>query len=405
VLDPLRVAGRRVEQVAPRVVLVSTVRDHQPSTRRLIGLDVVRAAAITGVVVAHVGGTALHAYGIDGAPLALVLQGGNGVELFFALSGFLIGGLLLEILEREPGVRAWLVFLVRRWLRTLPLYVVWVVVLLMTMPPPARLDHAVTYLSLTQNLAWPMASEWFGISWSLTIEEWFYVLFSGLLLAFAATMRRDSVLATCGIFVVLPLAARAVLPPSTVDWDSGMRKVVAFRLDAIAYGVAMAWCCRYRAVTMARWRRELFIVGLVMFVLAESRGFAGPVAGWWRALYFSLLPLSCSLMMPMAIGLRIRGRAARRVATWLSARSYALYLVHLTVLEIALKPWSAGHVPRGWLAPLVLVASGLLAEMSFRWLESPILARRPDQFVIEGALVDVTDSESRPISYERSGSS
>ncbi len=372
----------------------------------MIGLDVVRAVAITGVVVAHVGGTALHAYGIDGFPLTFVLQGGNGVELFFALSGFLIGGLLLEILERGPGVRAWFVFLARRWLRTLPLYVVWVAVLLITMPPPARLDHAITYLSLTQNLAWPMPSEWFGISWSLTVEEWFYVLFSGLLLALATTMRRQhSVLATCVIFVVLPLVARAVLPLWTADWDSGMRKVVAFRLDAIAYGVAMAWFCRYRAMTMARWRRALFIVGLIIFVLAETKGFAGPVAGWRRALYFSLLPLSCSLAMPMAIGLRIRGRAARRVARWLSGRSYALYLVHLTVLDIAMKQSAAGHLPRAWLAPLVLVASGVLAEISFRWLESPILARRPDQFVIERVVVDVADSERAPISCRRSASS
>lgn len=359
--------GARADAVATDVPVPPDPTGTRPAARRSIGLDLVRAVAITGVVGAHVGGATLHTFGIGGLPFVLLLEGGNGVELFFALSGFLIGGLLLEILERGPGARAWLVFLVRRWLRTLPLYVLWVLVLLVATPPVPRLDHAMRDLSLTQNLAWPMPADgWFGISWSLTVEEWFYVLFSGLLLALAATMRKGSVLVTCAIFVTVPPLARVALVSSIIDWDSSMRKVVAFRLDAIAYGVAMAWLCRYRSAMMARWRRVLFVVGLGVFVLAETDGLAWLVGTGWRALYFSLLPLACCLVMPIALGLRIPRGAASAAIRWLSERSYALYLVHLTMLDVATREFAAGRLSRAWLAPLVLVTSGLLAELSFR---------------------------------------
>jgi peptidoglycan/LPS O-acetylase OafA/YrhL len=348
-------------------------------------LDPVRAVAITGVVGAHVGGAALHAHGIDGLPFLLILEGGHGVDLFFALSGFLIGGLLLDILERGAGARAWLVFLVRRWLRTLPVYAVWLVVLLICVPPASPLGHAVRYLSLTQNLAWPMPADgWFGISWSLTIEEWFYVSFSGLLLALHAITRKSAVLVTCVLFLIIPLLARLAFSTAVVDWDSGMRKVAALRLDAIAYGVAMAWLCRYGAITMTRWRRWMFAAGLGIFVLAETGGFASIMGQRWHALYFSLLPLAGALVMPMAVGLRIPWGAARAAIHWLSERSYALYLVHLTFLDVATRELAAGRLPRGWLAPTVLVASAAVAELSFRWLESPILSRRPDQFEVGG---------------------
>jgi peptidoglycan/LPS O-acetylase OafA/YrhL len=93
-------------------------------------------------------------------------------------------------------------------------------------------------------------------------------------------------------------------------------------------------------------------------------------------------------MLPMAVGLRIPCGATRAVIRWLSERSYALYLVHLTMLEIALQEVAAGRLPRAWLAPPVLVTSAVLAELSFRWLESPILARRPDQFAVEPVPVE-----------------
>src|SRR5262249_49323302 len=152
-------------------------------------------------------------------------------------SGFLIGGLLVEIIERDPGMRSWMIFLVRRWMRTLPLYLLWIVVLLITLWPRELRHTAITYLVLLQNFAWPMVPGSFAVSWSLTVEEWFYLLFSGLLLVLATHNKHHAVVLACAVFLLAPFIARLFGP---AEWES-MRKVVVFRLDAIAYGVVMAW--------------------------------------------------------------------------------------------------------------------------------------------------------------------
>ena len=85
--------------------------------------------------------------------------GGLGVELFFVLGGFLIGGLLLDVAERSPTLRGCFTFLVRRWMRTLPLYILWIAVLMVLMRPPSRGEYAFSFLTFTQNLFWPMPAD------------------------------------------------------------------------------------------------------------------------------------------------------------------------------------------------------------------------------------------------------
>ena len=116
--------------------------------RRFFGLDLIRAIAISSVVYVHSAGI-LVLTGHDFLPSWL-----DGVELFFVLSGFLIGGLLIDISDRQPSLRAWLIFMIRRWMRTLPAYFVVGGISLMTSSQVHhKLYHAVVYGTLTQNLA------------------------------------------------------------------------------------------------------------------------------------------------------------------------------------------------------------------------------------------------------------
>ena len=153
-------------------------------TRRLFGLDLVRAIAILLVLQVHIGFYGLRFYGLTLPPL-MGLLGDLGVELFFVLSGFLIGALLLEISERSPTLQGWLRFMLRRWMRTVPLYVLWTLSLLILYSH--RPFPLLAYLTFTQNFAWPMPQNSpFPVSWSLTVEEWFYLLFSATLIVSAS---------------------------------------------------------------------------------------------------------------------------------------------------------------------------------------------------------------------------
>src|SRR5262249_38102384 len=132
----------------------------------------------------------------------------------------------------------------RRWMRTIPLYVLWTIVLLIVDPPGSRILY-VEYLTFTQNLFGPM-NAWFAVSWSLSIEEWFYLLFSACLLGTALLAPRRMALITFALFLIGPLVLRIAYGSELSDWDGGMRKVVVYRLDAIAYGCLFAYLVRSR---------------------------------------------------------------------------------------------------------------------------------------------------------------
>jgi len=210
-------------------------------SHRNLGLDVIRATAILLVLVSHFGDIFARFCGAV-SPGYVSISGVFGVELFFVLSGFLIGNLLLRIVRTEPSWRSWLVFMIRRWMRTLPLYFVWMGVLLLIWPPLDHTwSHIAHYATLTQNLLWRMPHDkWFGVSWSLAVEEWFYLLFSAALIgSVAVTGTRKCVWYVIALFIAAPVAARLGLP-ATGDWSQTTYETVGLRLDAIAYGVVLA---------------------------------------------------------------------------------------------------------------------------------------------------------------------
>lgn len=358
--------------------------ERNETARRNLGLDLIRAMAITLVLITHGGGAIAYWSGYR-LPDLVTTCGYLGVELFFALSGFLIGGLLLDIIERDTGPRAWGRFMLRRWLRTLPLYVLWLCVLAIVFPPDAnRLVQIAAYGTLTQNLLWPMPSDWFAVSWSLSVEEWFYLLFSAVLLAGVSLTGRRQATLWCVIvlFIVLPTALRWTVPDALV-YGEHIRKVALFRLDAIAYGVAMVALWRRRHPLVAR-PLPLLAVGLVLVLGICYLGYdpPPPQGHWLRTFGLTVMPLGCALCLPASLLIqRLPGvtRAVRLVSAW----SYALYLVHLSVIDaVNLHRWAWGLSAFASTVLAIVLTFGLSALLH-HWFERPILARRPRQYPSE----------------------
>jgi peptidoglycan/LPS O-acetylase OafA/YrhL len=345
------------------------------SSTRNLGLDVARSLAILLVLLSHYGVFICRWIGIA-VPPRLAGIGGFGVELFFALSGFLIGRLLLEIAGTRPTFRQLVIFMARRWMRTLPLYYLWLLVLLLYMHPAGRLAHAATYATMSQNLFWPMPDDnWFAVSWSLTIEEWFYLLFGGFSVASAALLRsRNAIWVPIFIFLVVPPALRW-LAPDSFDLSRELRAIVVYRLDAIAWGVVIA-DLTLRDSVLVRHKRILFCVGLAL-----TTGLWGNVITlpphWFRTFLFDLLPLGFALCLPAAALLHTAWRWFAALARTLSAHSYALYLMHFSIFQALDLRFHVIGLPLT--LALALILPFTLAWMSYRFFESPILALRPRQ--------------------------
>ena len=157
------------------------------TSKRIPGLDIVRSIAILAVVLAHSSEFLLRlanapciGNGIRGFVNFVSPLGSLGVELFFVLSGFLIGNILIKTFISSDSfswqdVRG---FWIRRWFRTLPLY--WLILtvnIIMYRIMDLRsheMNKALDYFFI-QNLWYPHPIYFFGEAWSLSVEEWFYL--------------------------------------------------------------------------------------------------------------------------------------------------------------------------------------------------------------------------------------
>ncbi len=353
-----------------------------PPTRTL-GLDLVRVLAALGVVVCHLAAIFPPMYGLA-PPVPVMLAGYFGVELFFALSGFLIGRLLFEIAETDPSPRGWFIFMVRRWMRTLPLYYVWLGVLLVAIPPRAHLlAHLVGYATMTQNLAWPMPADgWFNETWSLTIEEWFYLLFSATLIGAVAIARSQrAIWFVIGAFLAMPLLAR-VLSPVPADFERDMYHIAVLRLDAIAYGVALARLSM-RGSRLFRHPLPAGLLGAALLACFWVQNCTGVWFGLRRMVYFNIqfvgISLGCCLLLAGLQAVRGRGGVLERAIAAGSRISYGLYIMHLAIINQVLV-FAAAHGYGRWFATIVtLPLIFALPYLSYRFFEGPILAWRPRQ--------------------------
>jgi peptidoglycan/LPS O-acetylase OafA/YrhL len=336
-----------------------------PSAPRLPGLDLLRGLAAYLVVTAHCAPALAVALG-QGSIVYTSFLAIAGVELFFALSGFLIGGILIDLAPTPANLR---VFVVRRWMRTLPVYYL-VLLVYLAFPrvfhdaPP---EDAWRYFVFLQNLT--DDPKFFGVSWSLAIEEWFYVLLPLLLL-----LLRVRYLHAVLLLIAAGVLARVLLP---VDF----RASVAGRLDAIAYGCLAAWLLR------SAWRGALERHAPAIAV-AGAAGMAGAFAllvalvdrGQYSRPFgvaiFTALPLCAAMTVPFFAGLQLRSAALGRAAAFGAAVSYPIYLWHNELVYLLSR--TAFHPGTGWLhvAAVFLLATSV-AYVTHLLVERPIMRLRP----------------------------
>jgi len=316
--------------------------------------------------------------------LPVVDAGGYGVDLFFALSSFLITQLLLLERDRTGSVHI-RSFYVRRILRIWPLYFVVVgagaiIELGLLYGPEGR---AMYYLSLMF-----FVSNWYhalysiptikiGTShlWSISIEEQFYVVWP-LLLAWAP--RRRFVGTLVGIFLFTG-AYRALIIyrawPDTVElWCNTLA-----HLDAFALGGLLACWQHWRGLSLqAAWRAAFIVCAVGIYWLLGSLPFAG---------YFSYFPIYSYPLAAIASTLCIAAfcggpRVAlpgriQRVFSYLGKISYGLYVFHLPVIYFvdALFIDEAGLGEWQWVAQSLVSGAVTVAmsAVSYRVLEKPFL--------------------------------
>ena len=352
-----------------------------PSTR-LAGLDTLRALAIALVLMSHYQGFVSHAptFGSMGK------IGWAGVDLFFVLSGYLIGNQLLAPAARGDNLDL-KTFFARRLLRTLPnYYAVLAVYLLLPDSPIAGKSMAPVwqFLTFTQNFGLNYG-ETFTHSWSLCIEEQFYLVFPLAVLVLVGSERSPRLL-WCALFAAIGtgMTVRAMAFMDGMDAFAAPVYYSSFsRFDELLPGVAIAMMKNFHPTAFARILRHgnaLLVAGLAMSaavlygVMNEApTAFAASTFGF-SLVAASFALLTCSALSPGSILNRARIPGAASLALW----SYAIYLVHKPVF-MALRPEliSRRIDPGAPLTIAAVMAAGILGGwVLYRVIETPFMQLR-----------------------------
>ncbi|WP_041598000.1 acyltransferase family protein [Granulicella tundricola] len=359
---------------------------------RLPGLDTLRSLAIVSVVIFHLAPFL--------PPSLSVVQrfGWIGVDLFFVLSGFLIGTQLLKphAQGRPLGQSSILDFYRRRAFRILPAYLT-VVALYLFVPlwrEQPHLPAAWKLLTFTSNLFMHYPAELaFSHAWSLCIEEHFYLI---LPLAVLALTRRPSLRKTLAAFTVLLLAgiclrwwelSHIVRAASDDDlWPVFMKRIyypTYTRLDGLLSGVALATLRLFRPQWWSRLESRgtaTFLTGTLLVLAAMATlgfDYPSPDRTLGVLLAFPLLSLGFTLWVASALAtngpLKLRIPATEQLATL----AFSLYLTHKAVAHVARQsiPWLTNN--RTWpAAALTAILCLIAATLLYRMVEVPFLHLR-----------------------------
>jgi len=329
-----------------------------------------------------------------------IALGWTGVDLFFVLSGFLIGGILLDAKGSPSYFKT---FYARRFFRIIPIYFLWIscYVALRALSGPVVLGGAAgpegpsswgrifAHFFFVQNLGFiaysGVAAAWFVSTWSLAVEEQFYLI-APLAVRYISRRRLMGLLMAVVLFapgfrmyIHYHFHAATNLEPAYI--------LMPCRADALALGMlaALGW----RNPAFRRWLSEhtgavyslfaLLLAGVLLLsryspdqhdLTMVSFGYT-----WIALFYLSALLLALSRPTGPVASLTRMGWLRE-----LGTVSYCMYLIHQTVnllLQILFEPSALGT--GNWKSLATSVSAGLvtygLARLSWTYFEGPLQRR------------------------------
>ena len=373
------------------------------SENRVFGLDVLRFIAIFMVLLGHSLILAPEWFKKVINPFLF-----DGVAIFFVLSGFLIGGILVKILNKDkPSAAGLLDFWKRRWMRTLPVYLFVLIFLLLytlIVYPVNFPKEWYRFFFFTQNILGHSRPGFFAEAWSLSIEEWFYLtvplILFGILILFKSSVKWTIFSVSIAMIVLVTYyryhlyhSWGMVENPNEYQLklfkkflSSGIDYQVIPRLDSIMYGVLAAFFAYYYPkIWNAKWNVLFVLVSLFLlyyskFQMGKSWG---PFSNIWCP---TLKSLGVFFILPFLSNLR---KGLGKWTIWISffsLISYSMYLVNLNVVTIAIIKhtihgfYSSDKLVVGehWYVDYALfwIFTIAISDVLYQWIEVPFMQMR-----------------------------
>lgn len=305
----------------------------------------------------------------------------SGVDLFFVLSGFLITGVLLD---HRSAPNCFRVFYIRRACRILPLYYLLIIIFVLLGLLPNRTGWATwllsdpmplwTYAVFIQNIFMGIAGSFgafsLGVTWSLAVEEQFYLVIPLLIFFFRPKATGLVLLAVAVTAPFLRLASPGFHAFVNTPW----------RADSLLSGACLAFSVRNPGFLIwvrsnPRWMNVLLLILFAIAIWISLRPqWPGEFRHTWLAALYSVLILVGFTQRDSYVASALRTNAL----VWLGVRSYGIYMFHQTISGLFHGLAHGGSPAMRALSDVSITAAALLATLalaaiSYRWLEMPLL--------------------------------
>lgn len=361
---------------------------------RNFGLDLLRAIAISLVIISHI---ALLIFPNQNNLIITFVKtlGAIGVDLFFVLSGFLIGGIILKQIEnKKTKFKDLLTFWNRRWLRTLPNFFLILIIncliyfiLLGTLPKSIW-----KFFLFFQNFKSPHPN-FFTEAWSLSIEEYAYLILPFLLFLgfnFFNRIKPKTIYISLVLFSLVTLLLPKFIYLLTVEsttfenWSDTFRKVVIYRIDSIYVGFLVVFIFKKFSNKIRHYRKIVLTIGLAIFASVHLLIYfsnINPVnnLGFFVLGYLGLVIVSLACLFPFFIELKYAG-SFKKIIEIISVHSYIIYLVNYSIILLGIQQLfdvsNSSFIQKIILIILFLGTTAIISAIIYKYFEQPILKYR-----------------------------
>ena len=294
-----------------------------------------------------------------------------GVELFFVLSGFVLAPQILK-LETNPN-KFLKIFLFRRWIRTIPPYIVALICAAIVFGFGDELNF-LKFLTYTQNIiADNSITNFFPVAWSLSIEEWFYV-YLPITILLCSKLRRTSfklnVLVICVTTIIVLNTIRIFYSVDVENWGEDIRRSVVFRIDSLCFGV-VAYLFKDKIRKSYLWLLNMVTIALVLYVLIDP--FLLSKNALAQKLFFPLSSIGFSTILMSLTFVNSVSARTKLIGNFGANISYSMYLFHIFFISYTASVFSDMK-----LALVTYIFSLILfCWLFFTLFEKPLLKLRP----------------------------
>lgn len=340
-------------------------------SKRYSNIDQLRFIAALTVAMAHL------IISRQGLSLNLEILSSISVEVFFIISGFVLAPQILKVAQSQ-NINNYKIFLIRRWYRTIPLYILSLVLTSIIIGQFLSFDFF-KYLFFIQNFFKIVVNiDYFSISWSLSVEEWFYLIFPLFLFVFIKFLKfnNERFIIYASILFIITIFLLRFINIQDEEWGSNIRRIVIYRLDSIVFGFILYF---YKDRISDRvFNKILLLIGIIvtsviLYKILEINASKNLIL--YKIIFHYMVALWGSLVVLFfyIFDKKTEKNYLNKLNLFLGKISYSIYLFHLLIIYII----SLLDISILLTIFIFLLTQILISSLLYYYFEKPILKLRP----------------------------